>query len=475
MKIISFLRTVPNEDSLKPASYLAGECEFIKNGKFLTSSDALSYANKDANFLFLGGKNEIENFKNRFTNLPKNYTCKEISTNYSDLFKEILANFDDENIILDITHASRDISFISPFAALLNSSIKPKNFTLIHAKPTANKNEFEFIRLDEYSEIMKFAFVLISFKQFIKVPFLGIQNNSLYDTLKSFSEDFVSNQIYECASNLGKFRAELQKAKNGKMSFLSEFIDEILNEWDEFFTKLSGKKEYEIYFLVAKKMHEKGYFLNASNFLIEAIPHYVFEKLKSYLNIKVFNKNMSDFCNIFISNGQPNGKYDNKEYSIKPPFDHFYILNSDIFKTLYNFRKSEIGDVRHRLTHIEKQDIGDVKEKLNNLINKFDNMILQDDILSKLDFNKEKVKDLTIYHYENFTKNLKSKINVNFSKKTIEKAIKSYFNGSLDLSILDYKKFKQYMDKNKEEVTLIYKNYENYIKNGEIYFNKGLK
>lgn len=400
MKIISFLRTTPKEELLTQVPYYAKECgEFVQDGNFITSSDALVNANKNARFLFLGSKKEIYNIQNRFSfGIEElSYECLEISNDYNEIFKIILGNLDNEHTVIDITHGDRDTSFIAPLASLLNDHIKNSKFTLVHAKRKENtNNEYEFINLNEYAEIMKFSFVLISFKQFIKVPDLGL-NSSLYRALKNFSDDFLANRIYKCVSDFSNLKKELNIAKESNLSFLSSFIDEILDEWNELFITLSGKKEYEIYFLVSKFLFSKNYLLNSSQFLIEAIPKYTYEYIKKYFKKQGGDKDIIDLCNSFMSKGS----IKNKSCEIVPPYRYFYELNSDIFNQLVKFR-DKIGSIRHNLTHITNENLGDISKDLKNYMDEYEALILKENILEKLDFIGKDQDKLIIYKYNKF-------------------------------------------------------------------------
>lgn len=478
MKIISFLRTTPDEKMLKKVSYHAKECsEFVEDGNFISSSDALASHNKKAKFLFLGSKNEIDSIQKRFSFPIDNldYECIEISNDYNEIFKIILGNLDSKHTIIDITHGDRDTSFIAPLASLLNDNVKDSKFTLVHAKPKKNaNNEFEFINLNEYAEIMKFSFILISFKQFIKVPELNL-NDLLYETLKEFSDDFLANRIYKCAKDFSKLRSELNSAKETNLSFLANFIDEILKEWSDFFSSLNGKKDYEIYFLVSKFLFSKNYLLNSSQFLIEAIPKYVFEYIKQYMQTGNSDKSITDLCNSFLSNGE----LKNKDCEIKPPYRYFYDLNIEIFNQLNKFR-DKIGTIRHNLTHISNAQLGEIGLELKKYIDEYEALILKENILEKLDFKGKDQNKLIIYKYNIFKNKMNDLAQTNFNQAFSNKLcdfynaeIKKKTTKNKNISI-EEKRLKKVLNDYKKEAILIYKNYKRLKEDNEKFFKDDL-
>ncbi|CZE46261.1 TM1812 family CRISPR-associated protein [Campylobacter geochelonis] len=373
-KIISFLQTRPqkrraNKDT---SNYTTKNCkQIVQNGEFITSTDALvcSEINKNAKFAFVGSQDEFSNTENL---LSQQVDFKQIlaeGNDYKELFKNILEIIDDEDeIIIDITHSSRD----SVFAAMLSSLIHRLRFNqkliLIHAKPT--ENGYEFVRLNQYIDIIEYSFALLSFKQYIKVPNLSIDDD-FYRNLKRFSEAFLSNQIDSCRKIYPKLKESLETEKEESLLFLSEFIDDILDELSFFDEITNQTPRYQIYFNVAVFLHKKGYFLNSSQFLIEAIPCYVFDCLKSQIlgeDIE-FSQGISDICGEFLK----------------------YTGNKSTFKLGINFQKFckvsdirwSISNIRNRLTHIDIDFNHNLENELENLLYSFKKNIITNDILRK--------------------------------------------------------------------------------------------
>ncbi|MCI6989298.1 MAG: hypothetical protein MR902_07045 [Campylobacter sp.] len=490
MKIISFLRTVENESFLSPCKYKAGGFDFLKDGDFITSSDAIFMQNQGAKFLFLGGKTEIKNVTNRFSDentlnneiANKNIKTLEINDDYRQIFSMILDEISvaNEQIIIDITHRDRDVSFIAPFATMLSKLGGENNVKIIYAKiiKSEKKKTFEFVSLDEFAKIMQISFILISFKQFIKVPQMAL-NSEIYIKLSEFSNAFLSNQIYKCIEIYPFLKEILEHEKENELEFLKDFINEILAEIS-FFDGLDKKQNYEIYFVVAKFLYQKEYYLNSSQFLIEGVIRYLFEKMNekqlikndNNTHISIDNLDVYELCSNFLSSS---GQSVHKNYHFTHQNQFFLDLNCEKFELLRTL-KDKIGSIRNDLTHINKNTTKNIDEKLKKCIEEFEAVIINKNILSDLDFSEANIHKLTAYHKKNFVSEIKDKASVKNLRqmgddKIIERLIEYYDEGGKFLKSDETRNELAEIFRSNSNSKLLYKN----IKNKTKYFDESLK
>ncbi|CZE46371.1 hypothetical protein [Campylobacter geochelonis] len=468
-KIISFLQT---NSKNKKSQYHIGECEeFITKEKFYTSTDALVNSKKriDAEFILIGKEKDFNNISKLVENPPKftkiTYTQNAYEKLFNDIAKAINHNEldnksyqNDYEVIIDITHSSRDNAFIAALNMLLNK-LKPElkyKITIIQARYIEDKKEeYEFVKLDRYIKIMQSSFALLSFKQYIKVPNLSIDDD-FYKNLKRFSEAFLSNQIDKCQDDYTELKNSLKKEKNGELAYLSEFIDDILGDLSFFDEITNQTPRYQIYFNVAVFLHKKGYFLNSSQFLIEAIPFYIYDCLKEFIkykNNKKINKDISKLCKNFLF-----GKiYRDKQLSCYFNFggnDEFiYNIYFDKFNILNNLRKN-IGGIRHKLTHIEENsDVS--QDDLKKQIDEFREQIIDNDILRDLSTKECNIQNYTAYKLKEFIEKTNKKMNSQIQEKNFyDIYIKTYIENDLAKN----KEIFEFFDKNKKEVQTLYNN-----------------
>lgn len=326
MKIISFERTVPTPNT---SLYLAGECEkVIKEDDYKTATEALIKSNPNANIVIL----HSINFKEAPT-YPKECKILDYFDDYKKLFSTISDEISkDDKIIIDITHSMRDAAFMGFLLALLNRN-KAK-IEIIYAEQISEMGKprvFEFKFLTEYVNIIDFFFVLKSFNEFVKTPYSDT-DDLLYLKLKDFSESLLSNQILKCITKYPDLKNELISRQNSDLYFLKNEISEVLNDI-EFFENISKKEPHETYYEVSKFLFSKNYFLNTSNFLIEALHMYFYKYFKKYIHpIKSNNKVEPNYEVLQIcSKCVTNGVLINKVYEIRPPCNYFIELNNEIF------------------------------------------------------------------------------------------------------------------------------------------------
>ncbi|MSN96891.1 hypothetical protein F1B92_06890 [Campylobacter sp. FMV-PI01] len=323
---------------------------------------------------------------------------------------------------------------------------------------------FEFKFLTEYVNIIDFFFVLKSFNEFVKIPYSDTED-LLYLKLKDFSESLLSNQILKCTTKYPDLKNELISRQNSDLYFLKNEISEVLNDI-EFFENISKKERYEVYYKISKFLYNKNYFLNTSNFLIEALHMYFFKYLKKYIiskNSLEPNYEVLQLCLNFINQGTLN----DKNYEIKPPCDYFIELNSAVFMQLADFRR-KIGEIRHELSHISTKNIS-LKSELKILLGDFENLVLKEDILSNLVeiVDEERVKDFTSYHLEKFATQVRNKtLTKNIKTDTVKNKLLDFYNGKLSKTDECYDLFKT---NNKSKILALN------LKNKELYFNPNLK
>lgn len=427
MKIISFERTVPTRDDSK---YLAGECEkIIKESSYKTVTQALMKSNLDTEVIVLRSKNFKE---------PPVYSenCKIIKYSYD--YKKLFSDISDEiskndEIVIDITHSMRDAAFMGLLLGLLNRN-KAK-IDIIYAEQISKPGEkpavFEFKYLTEYINIADFFFILRSFSDFIKIPEANT-TDKLYHLLKNFSEAILSNQISTSVEVYPKLKYELENRQNSDLYFLKNEILELLENITIFET-INKKEPHESYFLVAKFLYEKEYFLNTSNFLIEALHMYLYKYFKEYIKSSDDSKIEPNYDVLQLCLALITQEYaERKPYYTTAPCSYFIELNNEIFTLLSNLR-GDIGNVRHNLSHVSLVKLN-LKAELHSLIVKFDELILKNDILKNLTTktNNERIKIFTKYHLNQFASEIKSEaLAKNMKTQTISKKLFEFYENKL--------------------------------------------
>lgn len=392
----------------------------IKEGFYLNSTDTLFdnfpeakhyvLATEDAYkfqlslFDEMGKKEHMTILEN---SISRNFlqTNNDIDEIFGQVFEVIksLKNSEDM-IILDITHGLRHQPLIAAFATILGRFSHGKLVNILFAKEVVQYEKYQYVLLDKYVDIGSTSIIISSFLQTLTIPSFGYKND-LIIALENFSQDLHANALSALLENsLPRLKKLLNEYEN----------DEAYGYMQELFTELEillkrfewakEKQDYELYYIIARIMFEKKYYLIAATYIYEAIPRYFishFQRLK-LLNINTSNHyEISTALNAYISGEKINPKILN----IKSKY--FYCSNIEILsqsKQLLGLAK----EVRNNIAHINPQySNNDLQKSIEELLELFLQQCIDDNILQNLTEEEKKDQKKCIEHKIVWLKKLK--------------------------------------------------------------------
>lgn len=409
--------------------------DFIQDGEYINSTDALLKNFPNKKFVFIG-TNDAINMQKRILQLKNSYEFHSYhKDNINELFQKIfnIVNSAKEDIIFDITHGFRDSSIMAVLSTIINQFVQDNKIRIVFAREVEQHKIYEYIQIDEYIDVSKMSFILTTFKQTLKVPELDNFNSSLYLSLKSFSENLVSNQFHKLFNkDYNKLVEEIKKAQKENYSFLYELLESILQEIN-FIKKIKDEPEHIKFYYFAELFFKKKYYLHTVSYLVEGIPLYVFNYQKRN--------------NIIIST---------TEYSYKVSQKINNNLNYGSYRKLYNLR-DKIKEIRNNLAHINVHYEVEAPElKLQTLLHEYESLVLKDYLTNEVKQQKiQKSNKPTKYQSDLLYKQLKKKFNIQLGRTVNPKKIlEAYFDNTImdkyQLSDNQIKKLGSFIEENKD-------------------------
>lgn len=280
----------------------------LKTGEFLNSTHCLFESFENANLTLIATQEAFEFQQRLFAQASPKSTerlnhCdfKPLSSEneFEEIFHQILEAIKkakDEQIILDITHGFRHQPIIASFASVLGQINFKKSVQIIFAKSTDSKNSstantadtkdsstqnFCYVSLQRYAEISLISLALNSFVSTLTLPELPLNSTRLLlptlDALcKALHANVLNKTLLDTALN------DLEKAKNSPyfkgFENLLEQIDKLLKELAQIANK---EKKSEKFYLFAKFMLNRGFYLITATYISECLGHFMLEKFKN--------------------------------------------------------------------------------------------------------------------------------------------------------------------------------------------------
>lgn len=206
-----------------------------------------------------------------------------------DIFNETLESIKNshcQKIILDVTHGFRFQPIVASFASVLGQINHDKSIEIIYAiELDKAKNLYRYISLEKYMEKSLLSLQLQSFHQRLVV---SNSKNPLINSLANFCKYLHSNDFNKLFIELNKVNKILESSDD--FSGLENVLEKVRKVIMIFNNIKETKEQWKQYYKIASLMKNKGYYLIAIAYVYEAIPRYVYGKLKENGDI-LSNKN----------------------------------------------------------------------------------------------------------------------------------------------------------------------------------------
>jgi CRISPR-associated DxTHG motif protein len=358
-----------------------------------------------------------ENFKNS-NEIIDNIFNKGILLKDETDFKTILEEIDKkikeyDEVIVDISHGFRHLPILMTIDLIVNSlkeNNKIKN--ILFAEEIIQFKEYKIIDLTEYLELANLAFILSLFKENYSVSnhikIKSPEYKKIVKLMREFSTNLMALSIEHLLKNVTpSLMEELQKLLEKKdIVFFEKEIKEIINILEKIYTFKSHR--YETYYYIAKDVADdkKGYLAVAVSLIFEGASFYLYTEMKNYSNktkeffekleAKKDGKFFTDYdilnlCRRIFKIDKEDFK---KNYKVKD------LLTNDIKDELYNAKKKILKSynyneeikyhhplirliesarrLRNDLLHANSgRQIKDVKKQVNNLLKKYNKLIIK--------------------------------------------------------------------------------------------------
>lgn len=495
MYIISILGISGRNKDKAPSTctYINTTSLGLKEGLYLNSTDALFYNFPEAKHYVLATEDAYkfqlclfeETHKNEHkaileSSISRNFlqTNNDIDEIFGQVFEVIksLKN-SEEMIVLDITHGLRHQPLIAAFATILGRFSHGKLVNILFAKEIIQYEKYQYVLLDKYVDIGSTSIIMSSFLQTLTIPSFGYKNE-LIIALENFSQDLHANALSSLLENsLPRLKKLLTEYENdeayGYMQELFTELEMLLKrfEWAK------EKQDYELYYIIARIMFEKKYYLIAATYIYEAIPRYFISHFQQLglLNMRIGSHyEISTAVNAYISGEKINPKI------LNIPSKYFYCSNLEILtqsKQLLGLAK----EVRNNIAHINPQySNDDLQKSIEGLLDLFWEQCLDDNILKNLTLKKAKEQKKCIEHKTVWLKKLKKYFDDEFFLKISEdeakfkETIKKLSNNDL-LSLnlpQDKKTHLQNSMENNAKFKAIFQQLEEYAQSSTIDYDK---
>ncbi len=453
MIIISLLGLSANPDK---KSFYDNHTDYdIQPGKYINSTDALlhSFGNNVEKYIFFGTNEAIEKHKKVLSGDQVEIEWVEYENgNLNNIFSLIVSTvlkYKGKSLLFDITHSFRDAVIMSVLSVIISQIVHGSHTTLIYAKQIVQYERYTYELVGEdIINTSNIAFMLNSFIETLKVPPLQ-SKYELYETLDRFSVHLLSNQIIPIyQQDVPKLKRYISQNKE-KLFFVRDSLnalEKILLEIE----KSGEKTQDEKLLFFADFFYQKDYYLHAATYLIEGLTQHVAHALREqkYITFETDEyKNQQKIVTLLNSGIQTTAE----DFSF--PDEYFVDVNIRVFQTISAMRDG-IGKIRNNLAHIGIDvDFENIKDDLGKLIRQ-----VQEVVATKMLYHFEKVteenKRLTPRYQLNQHRNEIKRYTVSGSSIKIETAIKKYQSNTLEeLTNMDVKRLKAYLDKHHQEIT----------------------
>jgi CRISPR-associated DxTHG motif protein len=378
--IISILGTsgaFKNRDTCTPQREESGAIKFqsamyyskVLNKKSRTYKNATEFLLKsyDDKFVFIGTQCAIDFQK---IILKKSLKNKDVifvpieDDSLDDIFEKILELLQQNNqIILDITHGFRHQPIMAIFASTLAQFLQTKELKIIFAKEVVMYEEYRYIYLDDYIEIIQISLLLTGFIRtlnFIPIKDMKLLNNKIFE---NFSKSLLSNDIKGIECNYKTLTKELLRLKQSKdLKHISSLIEKVENELKSLaiFSVLSP---FQKYILLSKITVDKNYLIIALAYLFESLKEYCTYQFEAICKDMKFKDDYQRNDSVMKTIG--NFRERNK---ILRKYSGLYHANKEEFKKVNKLYK-RLRKRRNTLAHINKtKDFHNIRQDLEGLI-----------------------------------------------------------------------------------------------------------
>lgn len=397
MQIILFLGLAGKHQGQITKAYYSNNTHLteIKGGEYINSTDALFLSFPSADFEIITTQKALDTQKEIFANnnhhlalLQKNIHIihDENDEKIFDIILDSIHKSKSENIILDITHGMRHQLLLASFSATLAKIDSKKNIKILFAKEVKQFIEYEYIFLDDYTNISINAILLDGFTKTLTLPKLP-NPHYLIQSLQDFAGDLHTNAF------VSLFNTTLPKAlksiENFKKDSLHTPLENFIQEIERIllrFQKIAAMEDYKKYYEIAQIMYEKEYYLISVTYAFEAIPKYL---ITQFTQNGILKKNeckeydKAQAIQQFILGQIANDKIYSYEKAC------FYLDNNkEVFKKLKEVLES-LKDIRNNLAHISQDyDTKNIDSDLKEIYASFYALCVEKDNLKECDFSK---------------------------------------------------------------------------------------
>ncbi len=338
---------------------------------------------------------------------------KDEKAKYSYFLNEInLLIKNHESVIVDVTHGFRHFPILATINLIIQNIQNPEKIeAIIFAKEIEQFKKYEIIDLIDYLELANFSYMLSIFNQNYTVSNISFKNEKyqeLVEELRDFSIHFLSNSLKPLLNGkiIDNILKEFQKLKKTKdIENFNTFIDEIEEHLQEI-KNLKNENDYIKLYKLSIIMNDRGYQLNAITLLFEAIGFYCVE---SFNQINIYKTELKRFQKDITNQKYPPHIYSeytltNESRTIVKKMDKFNTRNTNfiisdnmvklILEFLYEIERNDFKEfqtlifdmenLRNNLTHGNSGiSIKNVKRKYKELLTKFEDICIEDNILAK--------------------------------------------------------------------------------------------
>jgi CRISPR-associated DxTHG motif protein len=296
-----------------------------------------------------------------------------------------------EEVIFDVSHGFRHLPIMATIALVSQNIITPNKIShILFAQEIEQSKEYKIIDLAEYLDIALASFTLASFEQNYTVAHtVSIKNQELkelFKILSDFSAHILANSMKMLFGNeslVEKTIKSISAIENKKeISPLGKLLGNIKKHLTDDLLPLSSMSEYKKGYRLAEILADRGYLLNTVTILNEALPLYVLERINDIglmhmEGIDEYQK--ASAVGSYMANGTVDGdKMGKINY-------HFYCTNhSKVFGPL-SILRDELRRLRNDLAHANGSTaLNDVRAQIKNILGKFEQLVIVEDIGSKL-------------------------------------------------------------------------------------------
>jgi CRISPR-associated DxTHG motif protein len=283
------------------SSYLKGEVEEIKEGKYINALPVLIESYPDADIIPIftpqARKKQEEVLKaEKKEKWLKIFDKGEEIKNEKDFdalfstFHKIFDKYREREFVVDVTHGFRHLPLLLLIELLIkNFQETGKISRILFAKELEKVNwgeqkggKFEFIDLKSYLELANVAFILGNFRENYTlsshIP-LGVEFEGLTRALDNFSHDILVFNISRLFDeSVPQLKRELEKIRT-KPSIQRQ-VEEFLEDLETNFTRYPDEPQFYRYYRLAKLLYQKGYLLNSLTLLNESVRFFLSHLLK---------------------------------------------------------------------------------------------------------------------------------------------------------------------------------------------------